>query len=184
MKSRVFTIKIKESILKQKRAIWLIENREKAYENKTDLVKLRKRTTHAELRGRRVSFLDKWHLLGRFMSAVEIYQRIKCLLNSNILHLLVHFGRSKTNWFSVTLSSPWWANWELRLSAAGGAENLCAVLALDWGLGVREDRADVLALAAFDIKEERIWCLNKFLKFVHVFFSDWVCVQKVHFHSD
>jgi len=58
------------------------------------------------------------------------------------------------------------------------------VLALDGGLGVREDGADVVALVASNVQEERVGCLNKFLKFVHVLFRDGIGVQKVHFHSD
>ncbi len=49
---------------------------------------------------------------------------------------------------------------------------------------MREDGADVVALWASDVKEEGVGCLYEFLKFVHVFFSNRVCVQKVHFHSD
>lgn len=58
------------------------------------------------------------------------------------------------------------------------------MLALDGGLGVREDGADVVALVAAHVQEEGVGCLYEFLKFVHVFFSDRVRVQKVHFHSD
>lgn len=59
-----------------------------------------------------------------------------------------------------------------------------AVLALDGGLGVREDGADVVALGAPDVQEEGVRGLYEFLKFVHVFFGNRACVQKVHFHSD
>jgi hypothetical protein len=47
---------------------------------------------------------------------------------------------------------------------------------------VGENGADVVALVASNVKEEGVGCLDEFLKFVHVFFRDWVRVQKVHFH--
>jgi hypothetical protein len=47
---------------------------------------------------------------------------------------------------------------------------------------VGENRANVLALVAFHVKEEGVGSLDEFLKFVHVFFRDGVRVQKVHFH--
>jgi len=58
------------------------------------------------------------------------------------------------------------------------------MLALDGGLGVREDGADVVALVAAHVQEEGVGCLDEFLKFVHVIFHHGVRVQKVHFHSD
>ena len=45
-----------------------------------------------------------------------------------------------------------------------------------------KDGADVVALGAFNIQEEAVRRLDKFLKFVHVFFCDRVRIQKVHFH--
>ena len=42
---------------------------------------------------------------------------------------------------------------------------------------MREDRADVVALVAANVQEEGVRCLYEFLKFVHVFFRDWVRVQ-------
>ena len=148
-------------------------------------VKLRNGQTYADSPARWRSFLEQWHLSGR-------YYRL-------------HFGASNARegskltqffcvyWFilaesggcySVTLSSPWGANGKLGFAAACGAEDLCAVLALDRGLRVREDSANVFALRATYIQEERVGCLDEFLKFVHVFFRDGVRVQKVHFHSD
>ena len=50
------------------------------------------------------------------------------------------------------------------------------------GLGVREDRADVGALLAFDVPEERVGALYESLKFVHTLLSLRVDIQKVHFH--
>jgi hypothetical protein len=47
---------------------------------------------------------------------------------------------------------------------------------------VGENRADVVALVASNVKEEGVGSLDEFLKFVHVFFRDGVRVQKVHFH--
>ena len=58
------------------------------------------------------------------------------------------------------------------------------MLALDGGLGVREDGADVVALVASNVQEEGVRGLDEFLKFVHVIFPDGVGVQEVHFHSD
>jgi len=49
---------------------------------------------------------------------------------------------------------------------------------------VREESADVVAIAAANVQEERVGALDEFLKFVHVIFRDGVRVQKVHFHSD
>ena len=49
---------------------------------------------------------------------------------------------------------------------------------------MREDSADVVALGAFNVEEEAVRRLDKFLKFVHVFFCDGVRIQKVHFHFD
>ena len=45
-----------------------------------------------------------------------------------------------------------------------------------------EHGGDVVALRAFNVEEVAVRCLNKFLKFVHMFFCDWVSIQKVHFH--
>ncbi len=45
-----------------------------------------------------------------------------------------------------------------------------------------ENRADVVALVASYVEEERVGSLDEFLKFVHVLFRDRVRVQKVHFH--
>ena len=45
-----------------------------------------------------------------------------------------------------------------------------------------ENRANVVARVASNIEEVAVWSLDEFLKFVHVFFRDWVRVQKVHFH--
>jgi len=49
---------------------------------------------------------------------------------------------------------------------------------------VREESADIVAIAAANVQEERIGALDEFLKFVLVIFRDGVRVQKVNFHSD
>ena len=114
--------------------------------------------------------------LLRFLSRQSFKLALFCF-NSFILA-----DSEKDSETSVSLSSPWAANSELCLAAGCGAEDWAAELALDWSLGVGENRANVVARVASNIEEVAVWSLDEFLKFVHVFFRDWVRVQKVHFH--
>ena len=47
---------------------------------------------------------------------------------------------------------------------------------------VRVDGVDGLALWALHIHEERVWCLNKFLQFVHFLLIGWVIIKKIDLH--
>jgi hypothetical protein len=83
---------------------------------------------------------------------------------------------------SVSLTAVGRAGGELGTATARGAEDLSAGVAGDRGLGVGEDGADVEALGAFHIEEERVRGLDELLELVHSVLLDGVRVQKVHFH--
>ena len=110
-------------------------------------------------------------------------QLSRTVQNCNDLAVFCFSPLNVVHWSdSVTLSSPAGTDWELCFTSACCAKDVSAGRARYRCLRVREDGSDVVALAAFNIQEEAVRRLYKFLKFVHVFFCDRVRIQKVHFH--